>query len=247
MKGYERALYGDKIAEIYDEHVADLGIDDPATAATLAEYAASGRVLELGVGTGRVAIPLALRGVEVLGIDVSDAMLQRMKEKPGGDRVTAITGDFADVAVEGSFSLIYCVFNTFFSLTSQEEQIACFANAAAHLDERGYFLLEAFVPDTKFFDRGQKLHVKQLTAERIDLEATVHDSVKQRVYGQSMQMSEDGGIKMYPVDIRYAYPAELDLMARLAGLTLRERWGGWRREPFSVASSTHVSLYQKPR
>ncbi|MHB8510604.1 MAG: class I SAM-dependent DNA methyltransferase [Actinomycetota bacterium] len=247
MKGYDRSLYGQKIANIYDEHIAEMGIDDPATVATLAEYAGSGRVLELGVGTGRVAIPLALRGVEVHGIDVSEAMLTRLKEKPGGDRVTTIIGDFADVAVEGQFQLIYCVFNTFFSLTTQQEQIACFSNVASHLAPGGYFMLEAFVPDMSFFDRGQRLHVRQLTADRVDLEASVHDPVNQRVYGQSVQMDETEGLKMYPVDLRYAWPSEIDLMARLAGLHYRERWGGWRREPFTVSSTTHVSQYQKPR
>lgn len=247
MKGYTPSLYGDKMASVYDEHVAEMGIDDPATVATLAEYAGQARALELGVGTGRVAIPLALRGVDVSSIDVSDAMLERMKAKPGGDRVTAIQGDFASVDADGSFGLIYCVFNTFFVLPTQDEQVACFENVAARLASGGYFLLEAFVPEQGFFDRGQRLQVRHLSADRVDLDASVHDPVNQRVHSQTIRMSEGGGMRMFPVELRYAWPSEIDLMARLAGLTLHERWGGWRREPFTVTSQTHISLYQKPR
>ncbi len=247
MKGYERSLYGDKIADIYDQHVEEMGVDDPATVATLAEYAGGGRVLELGVGTGRVAIPLAHRGIEVHGVDVSQAMLDRLKAKTGGDRVTAILGDFAELdAIEGEFTLIYCVFNTFFGLTSQDEQVACFRNGAAHLAPGGSFCIEAFVPDVSRFEGGQNLQIRQVTADRVEIVASVHDRVAQRVYGHSVYLTEDG-VKLYPGDLRYAWPSELDLMASLAGLSLRERWGGWRREPFTVASTKHVTLYQKPR
>lgn len=246
MKGFERALYGDKIAQVYDQHIADLGVDDPATVATLAEYASDGPVLELGIGTGRVAIPLSQRGIEVHGIDVSEAMLTRLKEKLGGDKISTTLGDFADVPVEGRYSMIYCVFHTFFGLTTQQEQIACFRNVAERLTPGGSFVIEAFVPDVKRFDHGQDLTIREITADRVELNASVHDSVAQRVYGHAVYITE-AGIKMYPVDVRYAWPTELDLMARLAGLELRERWGGWRREPFTVASTAHVSLYQKPR
>lgn len=246
MKGYERSTYGEKVAPVYDEMVAEFGIDDPATVSTLAEYAGAGRVLELGVGTGRVAIPLAGRAVEVWGIDVSEAMLARLKEKPGGDRVTTALGDFADVAVDGAFTLVYCVFNTFYSLTTQAEQVGCFRNVAARLEPGGFFVLECFVPDLSRFEHAQHLSVKSLTADRVVLDVSVHDAPNQRVYGQQIHVA-DGGVRMYPVDIRYAWPSELDLMAGLAGMRLRERWGGWRREPFTVSSTSHVSLYEKPR
>lgn len=239
-------MYGQKAAPFYDEMVAGLGVDDPATVPTLAEYAGAGRALELGVGTGRVAIPLAGRGIEVHGIDVSDAMIAKLKEKPDGDRVTCVIGDFEDVPVEGSFSLIYCVFNTFFALTSAEEQLGCFANVAAHLDPGGFFLIEAFVPDMTRFDGAQRVQIQSLDADRVRLGVSIHDSVNQRIHGQHIEMTEKG-IEMVPIELRYAWPSELDLMARLSGLRLRERWGGWRREPFTVASTQHVSLYEKPR
>ena len=246
MNDYDRSLYGRKVASVYDRMVADLGVDDPATVPTLAEYSGGGRALELGVGTGRVAIPLAGRGIDVWGIDVSDEMIARLKEKPDGDRVTTVIGNFGDVPVDGTFSLVYCVFNTFFVLLSQEEQADCFAGVAAHLSPGGFFLIEAFVPDLSRFDGAQRVQLQTLTADRVRLGVSIHDSVNQRIHGQQIELSE-GGIEMIPIDMRYAWPGELDLMARLAGLRLRERWGGWRREPFTVASTSHVSLYEKPR
>ena len=240
------SAYGQKAAHVYDRLVADLGVDDPATVPTLAEYSNGGRVLELGVGTGRVAIPLAGRGIDVWGIDVSDAMVAKLKEKPGGDRVTCVLGDFGDVGVDGEFALVYVVFNTFFALTSQQEQIECFANVAAHLPPGGFFLIEAFVPDVTRFDGAQRVQVQSLGADRARLGLSIHDSVNQRIHGQQIEMSE-AGIEMIPIEMRYAWPSELDLMARLTGLTLRDRWAGWRREPFTVSSTAHVSLYEKPR
>lgn len=246
MDAHDPSLYGRKVASVYDRMVADLGVDDPATVPTLAEYAGEGRVLELGVGTGRVAIPLAGRGHEVWGIDVSEDMIARLKEKPDGDRITCVIGDFGDVPVDGSFSLIYCVFNTFFVLTSQEEQIACFARVADRLEPGGFFLIEAFVPDMTRFEGAQHVSLQSLTPDYIRLGVSIHDSVNQRIHGQQIEMGESG-IQMIPIEMRYAWPSELDLMARLAGLRLRERWAGWRREPFTVASTAHVSLYEKPR
>lgn len=246
MRGYERTTYGDKIAGIYDSRIAEYGIDDPATVPTLEEYAGGGRSLELGIGTGRVAIPLAQRGVEVHGIEISEAMMDRMRAKRGGEKIDVTIGDFADVKVEGTFSLVYCVFHTFFGLTTRDEQVACFRNVAEHLEPGGFFLIECFVPDVTLFDRGQRVHAKTVTADRIELGVSVHDSVNQRVYGHTVELT-DGNVSLYPIEIRYAWPSELDMMGELAGLHLRERWGGWRREPFTVASTQHVSLYEKPR
>ncbi len=194
--------------------------------AFLVELAHAGPALELAIGTGRLALPLAERGVEVHGIDASEAMVARLRSKSGGERIPVTIGDFADVPIEGRYALVYVVFNTLFALQTQEAQIRCFRNVAACLADGGVFVVEAFVPDLSRFDRGR------------------HHPVEQRVESQHVLLSEQG-IRFYPVQIRYAYPSELDLMARLAGLQLRARFGGWRREPFTAASAMHVSVYER--
>lgn len=244
MRDYDAASYGDKIADVYDEWYAEL--DTSGAVDLLAELAGPGPVLELGIGTGRVALPLAERGIEVHGIDASEAMVGKLRGKPGGDRIPVTMGDFADVGVDGRFSLIAVVFSTFFSLRSQEEQIRCFNNVAAHLEEKGVFVVETFVPDVSRFDRQQRVSVSRVKYEEVMLEVSKHDPVEQRVDSHHVVVSETG-IKMHPVRVRYAYPPELDLMARLAGLRLRERWGGWRREPFTASSIWQVSVYERAR
>jgi SAM-dependent methyltransferase len=202
-----------------------------------------GTALELGIGTGRVALPLAARGVRVHGIDASQAMVDRLREKPGGDQVQVILGDFADVSgVDGRFRLIYVVFNTFFALLTQDDQVRCFSHVAVHLDPGGAFVIESFVPDPSLFDRGQRVSATRVEAERVQLDATRHDAATQQVTSQHVLIGKEG-IVLLPVQLRYAWPSELDLMARLAGLRLLARYGGWRREPFTSTSPTHISVY----
>lgn len=244
MSDYDAASYGDKIAEVYDEWYSEL--DTSGAIELLAGLAGPGPVLELGIGTGRVALPLAERGIGVHGIDASEAMVAKLRSKPGGDRIPVSMGDMADVEVEGRFSLIVVVFSTFFSLLSQEEQVRCFRNVASHLSDQGLFVLEAFVPDLSRFDRHQRVSASKVKTDEVMLEVSKHDPTGQRVDAQHIVVSEEG-IKMHPVRVRYAYPSELDLMARLAGLQLRERWGSWRREPFNASSVWHVSVYERER
>lgn len=169
-------------------------------------------------------------------------LVAKLKAKPGGDRIRIIISDFATVPVEGRFSLVFVVFNTFFGLLTQEDQVDCFEAVARHLTDDGRFVMEAFVPDLSRFDRGQRVEALWVDADGVVLAAGVHDAVAQRIVTQHVSMSTRG-IQLYPVQLRYAWPSELDLMAKLAGLRLRERWGGWNREPFSAASASHVSVY----
>jgi SAM-dependent methyltransferase len=243
MKGYDATTYGERIADIYDELYEGM-LDTDSTVEFLAGLAGKGPVLELAVGTGRVALPLAERGIEVHGIDSSEAMVERLRAKEGGDRIKVTLGDFADVGVEGRFTLIFVVFNTLFALTSQDEQVRCFRNAADHLEDEGRFVLEVFVPDVARFDRGQRLSADRIEVDRVVLEASLHDPVGQRVTSQHVIIGESGN-RMVPVHIRYAWPSELDLMASLAGMRLKDRWGGWRREYFTAESTRHVSVYEK--
>ncbi|MGD2153811.1 MAG: class I SAM-dependent methyltransferase [Gemmatimonadales bacterium] len=242
MRDYDAASYGEKIADVYDEWYS--GLDTAGAVELLAELAGPGPVLELGIGTGRLALPLSERGIEVHGIDASEAMVAKLRGKPGADRIPVTIGDFADLEVEGRFSLIAVAFSTFFSLLSQEEQVRCFRKVAYRLTDDGVFVLEAFVPDVSRFDRHQRVSTSKVKEEEVMLEVSQHDAIQQRVDSKHVVVSE-AGIKMFPVKVRYAYPSELDLMAQLAGLCLRERWGGWRRQPFSASSVWHVSVYER--
>jgi SAM-dependent methyltransferase len=244
MKKYERQTYGDRIADMYDEWYGEAAfLDTDAAVDFLADLAGTSRALELAIGTGRVALPLAERGIEVHGIDASEAMVAKLRAKPGGDRIPVTIGDFADVSVEGTFGLVYVVFNTFFALDSQEEQIRCFENVARALAEDGVFVVEAFVPDPARFAGGH-VSVSRVEVDTVQLDLTLVDTVAQRSESQHLVLAP-GGIRFYPIQIRWAYPPELDLMARLAGLRLRERSGGWRREPFTGKSERHVSVYER--
>jgi SAM-dependent methyltransferase len=243
MDRYGPETYGEQIADVYDEWHA--GMDPAATVEVLASLAGSGPVLELGIGTGRVAIPLAARGLEVHGIDASPPMVERMRAKPGGERIDVTFGQLADVAVDRSFSLIFIVFNTFFALLSQDDQLRCFANVARRLEPGGCFAMEAFVPDVARFDRGQRVHAIDVDVDRVRLDVSLHRPVEQRVDGQHLVITGEG-VRLVPVALRYAWPPELDLMARLAGLRLRHRWGGWDRASFDDDSKKHVSVYEKP-
>lgn len=237
--------FGERVAAVYDEHSADMF--DPAVVGPavdmLAELAGDGRALEFAVGTGRIALPLAERGVRVVGIDSSEAMVARLREKPGAERVEAGVGDMATTRVDGDFSLVFLVFNTIFNLTTQDGQVACFENAAAHLESGGRFVIEARVPELQRLPLGQT--VLPWRADPAGTSYYVYDVVTQRLSGQHYHLI-DGRVDASPVEMRYAWPAELDLMARLAGLRLQDRWAGWRREPFTALSPAHVSVYEKP-
>jgi len=242
MKDYDATTYGDRIAPVYDD-LYDSLFDVDGTVNLLAELAAGRGALELAIGTGRIAIPLKRAGVDVKGIDASEAMVAKLHAKPGGDDIEVAMGDFADVELEGTFGLVFIVFNSLFALTSQQDQIRCFASVADHLADDGVFLIEAFVPDATCFERHQTSGVDSVSVDEVIMEASRHDPVRQRVDSQHIVMRAGKPVELYPVSIRYAYPSELDLMARLAGLRLRDRWGGWRREPFTSESKLHVSVY----
>lgn len=235
------STYGERIADIYDDLYSTY---NEAMIPALADLSRGGRALELGIGTGRIALPLAQEGIEVHGLDVSPAMVSKLRAKPGGEAIPVTFGNFADVAVEGEFSLVYVVFNTFFGLLSQEEQLRCFRNVAQHLPPDGVFLLELFVPDVARFKAGQNLKAIKVTSEGITLDVSLHDPVNQRITAQHVIIRESG-VKLYPVQLRYVWPSELDLMAQLAGLRLHQRWGNWQRSPFTSNSGAHISIYKK--
>lgn len=242
---YGPETYGDRFAEVYDEWYQGLTPDMEGAASFLAALARSGRALELGIGTGRVALPLAERGVTVHGIDASEAMVARLRAKPGGTSLPVEIGDFADVAVEGSFSLIFVAFCTFFALLSQDEQVRCFANVAERLDEDGVFVIEAFGASYPAqFKEGQRAAVGLVDAQQVILDLGRYDPATQRASLQYVLITDEG-TRLYPMQLRYTSPPELDLMARLAGLRLRERWAGWRREAFTAESTLHVSVYER--
>jgi SAM-dependent methyltransferase len=233
--------YGERMAEIYDQWPS-VPKNTDAIVASLIRLAGGGPILELGIGTGRIALPLAQRGLHVHGIDASPAMVAQIRQKPGGEDIPVTIGNFADMAIKGHFRLIFVVFNTFFGLLSQDDQVRCFQGVAQHLTDDGVFVLEAFVPDLSRYDRGQRVEARQVETDQIHLATSVHDPVQQRVMTQQVVLTERG-IRLYPVQSRYAWPSELDLMARLAGLQLRHRWAGWDDEPFTAGSESHVSVY----
>jgi SAM-dependent methyltransferase len=237
--------FGEQVAARYDESSGEMfqpGVVDVAVD-VLVGLARGGRALELGIGTGRIALPLARRGVPVQGIDLSRAMVARMRAKPGGDAIGVTIGDFATTRVDGTFSVAYLVFNTIMNLTTQAAQVACFRNVAAHLGPGGCFVIEVAVPDLRLLPPGQNavpFHVSP-TRWAFDL----YDVATQAMSSNYVEVV-DGRGEYRSIPFRYVWPAELDLMAQLAGLRLRERWGGWRREPFTSESRQHVSIWEKP-
>ena len=241
--------YGERWAHLYDEIFPSFP-DQQDCIDALAELAggdstgaAGARVLELAIGTGRIALPLIEKGVNVEGVDVSEPMVARLRAKPGGDRVKVTMGDFADVPAEGRFRLVYIVFNTLFALLTQEDQLRCFENVAAHLEPDAAFVLECFHPDLSLFDRGQHIRTEESRTDRLRLTASRLDLAAQRIDSNHLILDE-GSYEMLPIHIRFSWPAELDLMARLAGLRLRHRWGGWKGQPFTSESRKHVSIYE---
>jgi len=239
MKDFDYTTYGELIADEYDEFFSEY---DPASIDLLAELAGGGPALELGIGTGRIALPLHERGIPIQGIDTSEAMVAKMKAKPGGAAIEVLMDSFADFKLEQHFKLIYVVFNTFFALLTQEEQVSCFKRVREHLLDDGVFLIEAFVPDVKRFIDHQTVRIATQTQTSSRLNVSQHDPVTQNITSQNIILSPEG-TRIYPVKLRYAWPSELDLMAQLAGLSLRHRWGSWSKDAFTRESKRHVSVY----
>jgi SAM-dependent methyltransferase len=245
MSDWDAAEYGDQWAAVYDR----LHGTKPETGEAidaLARLANGGRVLEFGIGTGRLALPLAARGLEVHGIDASEAMVTRMRAKPGGNDIPVVIGDFAEARAEGRFDLVVIAFNTLFNLPTQEAQCRCFANAAAHLTAQGALVIEAFVPDMRRFDGDQTVRALDIEDAHVVLDIARHDPVTQQIVAAHVVIHHEFGLQTLPLKIRYAWPSELDLMARLAGLERADRWGGWSGEPFTRESRSHVSVYNRP-
>jgi SAM-dependent methyltransferase len=241
----EDGYFGERVAATYDDPSAEMfqaGVVD-AAAEVLAELAGGGRALELGIGTGRIALPLARRGVPVHGIDMSRAMVARLRAKPGGDAIGVTIGDFATTRVDGTFSVAYLVFNTIMNLTTQEAQVACFRNVADHLEPGGCFVIEVHVPELRRLPPGQTVVPFHVSPTQWSFD--VYDVATQAMSSNYVKVA-DGRGEYWSIPFRYVWPAELDLMAQLAGLGLRERWDGWTREPFTSESGQHVSIWEKP-
>jgi len=219
----------------------------PDTVACLADLAGGGAVLELAIGTGRVALPLAARGLAVSGIEGSPDMVAKLREKPGGADLPVVIGDMADCDIEGRFDLVYLIFNTLFNLQSQEAQVRCFKNVALHLTDRGVFVVEAFVPDLSGYGvEHQSVRTSHIGNGSTTIEASRHDPLTQKIDYHYVTLSGDG-VHTFPCPMRYAWPNELDLMAQLAGLELRERWSDWRSSPFTADNRGHVSVYGRAK
>jgi SAM-dependent methyltransferase len=238
--------FGERVAERYDETSADMfepSVVDPAVdfLATLA--GTDGAALELGIGTGRIALPLAQRGARVHGIDLSEAMVAKLRAKPGGAEIGVTIGDFATTKVEGAFSLVYLVFNTIDNLATQDAQVACFENAAAHLAPGGCFVIEVVVPDLRRLPHGESFVLDDVSENHVGIDE--YDVANQGLVSHHWERGADGTFERSSTPFRYAWPSELDLMARIAGLRLRERWGDWDRTPFTSESGKHVSVWEK--
>jgi SAM-dependent methyltransferase len=236
--------FPERVAATYDDSSETFGSGAAdAVAEVLAGLAGRGRALELGIGTGRIALPLARRGVTVHGIDLSRAMVARLRAKRGGDAIAVTIGDFATTRVDGTFRLAYLVFNTIMNLTTQEAQVACFRNAAAHLEPGGCFVIEVRVPDLRRLPPGQDVLPWHVSPER--LVSYSFDVATQAMRGHYVEFT-DGRGEYSTMPFRYVWPAELDLMAQLAGMRLRDRWEDWNRQPFTSESRQHVSVWEKP-
>jgi SAM-dependent methyltransferase len=240
MDNYSESTYGERIAGIYDEWYQAY---DPAAIRVLSELAHDGSALELGIGTGRIALPLQAAGVNIHGIDVSPAMISRLRAKPGGENIPVTLGNFADLPVQGTFNLIYVLFNTFFALLTQENQLRCFKNVAKHLSSQGVFLIEAFMPDLARFTDRQTIRAISIDSDELRIDASQLDPAAQTITSQHVELT-GAGVRLFPVKLRYVWPSELDLMARLAGLSLQQRWEDWERAPFSADSGKQISIYE---
>jgi SAM-dependent methyltransferase len=237
--------FDERVAARYDESSAEMF--DPAVVEPVVDFIAAlagrGRALELGIGTGRIALPLAERGVPVHGIELSEAMVARLRAKPGGEDVGVTIGDFATTRVDGRFTVAYLVFNTIMNLTTQEAQVACFRSVAAHLEPGGCFVIEVGVPELQRLPPGESVRPFELTATKLGFDEI--DVATQSLISHHYT-DVDGKVEHVSIPFRYVWPSELDLMAELAGMKLRERWSGWKREPFTSDSRQHVSVWEKP-
>jgi SAM-dependent methyltransferase len=238
----EDGYFDERVAARYDESSSDMfdpAVVDPAVD-LLVELAGDGRALELGIGTGRIALPLAQRGVPVHGIELSNAMAARLRAKPGGGEIGVTIGDFATTTVDGTFAVAYLVFNTIMNLTTQAEQVACFRNVAAHLEPGGCFVIEVGVPELRRLPPGETLRAFHLSDTHWGIDE--FDVASQGLVSHHLSLA-DGRAERNSVPFRYVWPAELDLMAELAGMSLRDRWSSWKREPFTSESREHVSIW----
>jgi SAM-dependent methyltransferase len=231
------ARYDESSAEMFDPLVVDPVVD------FLVELAGDGRALELGIGTGRIALPLAQRGVPVHGIELSKAMTARLRQKPGGEDIGVTIGDFSTATVDGRFSVAYLVFNTISNLTTQEAQVACFRNVAAHLEPGGCFVIEVGIPNLQRLPPGETMRVFHAGETHWGIDE--FDVANQGLISHHFELV-DGRFERLSMPFRYTWPAELDLMAQLAGMSLRDRWSGWKREPYTSESRKHVSVWKKP-
>ena len=241
----EDGYFDERVAARYDESAADMfdaAVVDPVVD-FLVGLAGGGRALELGIGTGRIALPLAQRGVPVHGIELSKAMVARLRAKQGGEDIGVTIGNFATTTVDGTFSVGYLVFNTILNLTTQAAQVACFRNVAAHLEPGGCFVIEVGVPELQRLPPGETLRAFHVSETRWGLDE--YDVATQGLTSHHFEVV-DGSLERLSIPFRYAWPSELDLMAQLAGMRLRERWSGWKREPFTSDSDKHVSVWEKP-
>lgn len=242
-----KIFFDERIAETYDVRSTDRfdpAVLDP-TVDFLADLAGDGAALELGIGTGRIALPLSRRGVPVHGIDVSPPMVEQLRSKPGSDAISVTIGDFATTRVAGTFKLAYLVYNTITNLTTQDEQVACFRNAAAHLEPGGCFVIEVVVPDLRRLPPGETVRAFHVSETYVAFEEFTDMTAAQISYSHHYRVVGDK-LDIFSAPYRYVWPSELDLMARIAGLSLRDRWGGWSGEPFTGESTSHVSVWEKP-
>jgi len=242
---HDDGYFGEQVAEHYDERYAyqtDPAVLDPIVD-FLADLSRDGAALEFGIGTGRIALPLARRGVRVYGIELSEAMVARLRAKPAAEQIGVTIGDFATATVEATFSVAYLVANTIMNLTTQDEQIACFRNAAAHLEPGGCFVIEVLVPGLRRLPPGETFQPFDVSRTHVGVDE--YDVARQGLVSHHYWLSE-GKVEVFSPPFRYVWPSELDLMARLAGMTLRERWSDWNREPFTSDSTKHVSVWEKP-
>jgi hypothetical protein len=241
---HDDGYFDERVAATYDddEEMFDPAVVDPAVD-FLAELAGDGAALEFGIGTGRIAVPLARRGIKIHGIDLSKAMVARLRAKPGSETIGITIGDFATAAVNETFSLAYLVFNTILNLTTQDAQVACFRNVAAHLESGGCFVIEVGIPDLQRLPPGETVHPFHVSETRLGFDE--YDLANQGLISHHFE-NVNGRFERHSVPFRYAWPSELDLMAQLAGMSLRERWDDWNRKPFTSESRKHVSVWEKP-
>jgi SAM-dependent methyltransferase len=242
---HDDGYFDERVAARYDETYAyqfDPEIVDPVVD-LVAELAGEGSALELGIGTGRVALPLARRGVSVHGIELSRAMADRLKAKPGAGAVGVTIGDFSTARVDGAFRVAYILVNTIMNLTTQEAQVACFRNVAAHLEPGGCFVVEVLVPDLQRLPPGETHRVFSADERHWGIDEL--DVARQGLISHHFLQGDDGRYELRSIPFRYVWPSELDLMAQLAGMRLRDRWAGWKREPFTSESRQHVSVWEK--